>query len=148
MSLVGERLMGTHATAIEDSMICAMGRDDLYALIEDHPSVATRLMEKLAERLQEAREDLQEMAFNDVTGRVASLLLKLSDEETNVVEGYSHQDLAAMVGCLRESLTVTLDRLKTSEAVTLARKRIVITDRSHLEQLVSQRSGPGSTPGA
>jgi CRP-like cAMP-binding protein len=81
------------------------------------------------------------MAFNDLTGRVASLLLRLSDEETNVVEGYSHQDLAAMLGCLRESLTVTLDRFKESEAVALGRKRIEITDRDRLERLVSQRSG-------
>ena len=85
-----------------------------------------------------------EMAFNDVTGRVAALLLRLADVETGVVEGYSHRDLAAMVGCLRESLTTVLDRFKGSGALEIGRRRIEIIDRSQLERVVSQRSGTSS----
>ena len=48
-----------------------------------------------------------------------------------------------MVGCLRESLTVTLDRFKESGAVAIGRKRIEITDRSQLESVVSQRAAGG-----
>lgn len=140
MSLVGQRLLGTYARAIEDSVICALTRNDVERLMFQHPSVAVRIIEALTQRLQETRDALQQMAFNDVTGRVASLLLQLADGDTDVVEGYSHKDLAAMVGCLRESLTVTLDRFKSSDAVAIARKRIEITDRTQLERVVSQRS--------
>ncbi len=68
------------------------------------------------------------------------MLLRLADEETNLVEGYAHQDLASMVGCLRESVTVALDRFKQSDAISIGRKRIEITDRAQLERVVSQRS--------
>ena len=47
--------------------------------------------------------------------------------------------LASMVGCLRESFTAVIDRLKESEALVTGRKRIEITDRSQLERVVSQR---------
>ena len=130
MSLVGQRLLGTCARALEDSVICALSRHDVQTLMLEHPTVAMRVIEVLARRLQQTRDGLQEMAFNDVTGRVAGLLLRLSGEDANAVEGYSHQDLAAMVGCLRESVTVAIGR-----------KRIEITDRGQLENAVAQRAG-------
>ncbi len=82
------------------------------------------------------------MAFNDVTGRVASLLLLLADDDTGIVEDYSYQVLASMVGCLRESITLTLDRFKGNGAVAIGRMRIEIVDRPQLHRIVSQRSGP------
>lgn len=141
MSLVGQRMRGTHAVAVEESVICALSRHDVQSLMLEHPVVALRVIEVLARRLQQARDGLEEMAFNDVTGRVAGLLLRLADENSNVVEGQSHRELAAMVGCLRESLTVALDRFKQTEAVAVGRKRIEIIDRSQLERAVSQRTG-------
>ena len=141
MSLIGQRLVGTRAIALEDSVICALNRQDIESLMVQHPQVALRVIEVLANRLQETRNSLEQMAFNDVTGRVADLLLRLSDGDDNVVEGYSHQDLAAMVGCLRESLTLTLDRFKGNGLVVIGRKRIEIIDRPRIQRIVSERSG-------
>jgi CRP-like cAMP-binding protein len=47
--------------------------------------------------------------------------------------------MAAMVGCLRESFTATLDRFKRTGALAIGRKRIEITDRAQLEWVVNQR---------
>ena len=141
MSLVGQRYLDTSAVALEDCVVCPLSRPDLEALVMEHPYVGLRLIEVIARRLRDSREELQEMAFNDLTGRVAGLLLRLVEDEAEVVEGYSHQDLAAMVGCLRESLTTILDRFKDSNAITIGRKRIAIRDRAQLESVVSQRSG-------
>ena len=144
MSLVGQSLVGTQAVAIEDAVICALSRHDLQSLMLENPGVAVRLIDVLARRLQEARDGLQEMVFNDVTGRVAGLLMRLADEETGVVAGYSHQDLAEMVGCLRESFTAVLDRFRKTDAVEIGRKRIVISDMAQLEHAINQRTGSGS----
>ena len=81
------------------------------------------------------------MVFSDVTGRVAGLLLRLDEPNRGVVEGYSHQDLASMVGCLRESLTGALDGFKRTGAPEIGRNRIDIIDRAQLEQVVAQRAG-------
>jgi len=98
-------------------VVHVMSGDYVRSLMLRHPTVAVRVVDVLARRLQKARESLEEMAFNDVTGRVAGLLLLLDPESAGVVEEYSHQELADMVGCLRESLTATLDRFKRSGAV-------------------------------
>ena len=141
MSLIGLHLNGTYAVAREDCVICVMSRHDVEGLVLEHPTVALRVVEVITQRLEETRVSLQEMAFNDLTGKVAGLLLQLADEETDVIHGYSHEDLAARVGCLRESFTVVLDRFKRSAAVTTGRKRIHITSRTQLEGIVNQRSG-------
>jgi len=144
MSLLGDVQTGTGAVAYEASVVHVMSRDYVSALMLQHPTVAVRVVDVLARRLQKARESLQEMAFNDVTGRVTGLLLLLDPEDVGFVEGSSHQELADMVGCLRESLSDTLDRFKRSGAVTVGRKRVDIRDRSRLQRIVVQRSGARS----
>ena len=139
MSLTDQRLVGTSAMAIEDSVICALSRDEVQSLMLKHPSVAFRIIEVLARRLHQTTDALEHLAFNDVTGRVANLLVQLADPDTNVIEGYSHQNLASMVGCLRESLTVTLDRFKDTGALEIGRKRIQIIDLPKLERVLDQR---------
>ena len=141
MSLIGLHLNGTYAMAREDCVICVLSRHDLESLMLEHPTVALRVAEALTRRLEETRDLLQEIAFNDLTGKVAGLLLQLADQETNLIEGYSHEDLAAHVGCLRESFTVVLDRFKRGGAVTTGRKRINITNRAQLQGIVNQRTG-------
>ena len=144
MSIIGQRMVGTRAVALDDSVICVLTRADIEQLMTDHPSVAIKIVEVLAQRLQQTRDALEQMAFNDVTGRIAGLLLRLADDR-DVVEGYSHQELSAMIGCLRESLTVVLDRFKESGALSISRKRVVILDRSQLDRVVRQRvSNPES----
>ena len=141
MSLIGLHLNGTYAMAREDCVICVLSRHDLESLMLEHPAVALRIVEVVTRRLEQTRVLLQEIAFNDLAGKVAGLLLQLADEKTNVIDGYSHEDLAARVACLRESFTAVLDRFKRGDAVATGRKRIKITDRSQLEGIVNQRSG-------
>ncbi len=141
MSLIGLHLNGTHAMAREDCVICVLSRHDLESLMLEHPTVALRVAEALTHRLEETRALLQEIAFNDLTGKVAGLLLQLAGGDSNIIDGYSHEDLAARVGCLRESFTAVLDRFKRSGAVTTGRKRIKVTDRAQIEGIINQRSG-------
>ena len=104
--------------------------------------MALRIFEVYTYRLQQTRESLKEMAFNDLMGNVAGLPLRLADPNTDVSEGHPLGDLAAMVGCVRVSFTAVLDRFKHTDAVSTDRKRIQIADRAQLEQVVGQKSDP------
>ena len=136
----GRHAAGARAVAAEDSTVCLLDQDDLLSLILAYPVVGVRLVTVMAENLHRARRSLRELAFNDVTGRIADLLLELAGPDTRLIEGYSHEDLASLIGCLRESLTATLDNFKRAEVLAIGRKRIEILDRAHLERVVSQRS--------
>ena len=73
-------------------------------------------------------------------GRVSALLLRLSNEETQAIEGYSHQELASMVGCLRETFTEALSRLKQSGEVEVGRRWIHILEKERLRLLAAQNT--------
>ncbi len=136
MALLGTRMHNTFAEAIEDCLICVMSRTDLERLILSKPQVALRILEITGRRLREAEERLESMAFKGIPARLASLLLRLSDEQGgDEVRGFTHQDLAEMVGTYRETATQVLNELKSQGLIEIGRKRIRLLDREGLQDV-------------
>lgn len=133
MALLGAQMHNTFAEAINDCLICVMSRNDLERLILSKPQVALRLLEITGKRLREAEERLENMAFKGIPARLASLLLRLSDEQGgNDIAGLTHQDLAESVGTYRETATQVLNDLKAQGYIDIGRKRITILNRDKL----------------
>ncbi len=136
MALLGTRMHNTFAEAVEDCLICVMSRADLERLILSKPKVALRILEITGRRLREAEERLESMAFKGIPARLASLLLRLADEQGgDEVRGLTHQDLAEMVGTYRETATQVLNELKSQGLIQIRRKRIHILDREGLQDV-------------
>jgi CRP-like cAMP-binding protein len=134
MALVGEQMHNTFAEAIEDCLICVMSRTDLERLILNKPQVALRVLDITGRRLHEAEERLEDMAFKGIPARLASLLLRVREEQgSNEIKGLTHQDLAEMVGTYRETATQVLNDLKNDGLIDIGRKRIIILDPEGLE---------------
>lgn len=136
MALLGTKMHNTFAEAVEDCLICVMSRTDLERLILNKPQVALRILEITGKRLREAEERLESMAFKGIPARLASLLLRLSDEQTSdEVTGLTHQDLAESVGTYRETATQVLNDLKSQGLIDIGRKRIMILEREELQEI-------------
>ena len=136
MSLVGQGMHNTFAEAVDDCMLCVMSRADVERLMREKPEVAFRFAEALGDRLSQVEERLEEIAFKSIPARLASLLLRLADEqEGREVRGYTHQDLGEMLGTYRETVTQTLNEFKTDALVEIGRKKITLVDRDGLEEL-------------
>jgi CRP/FNR family cyclic AMP-dependent transcriptional regulator len=138
MPLAGQQMYGAYAEAASDCTICVLGRADLEKLIETRPLVAIRLLEIVSQRLVEAEAVIEDFAFKAVPARLATLLVRLSGRDgADEVRGYSHQDLAEMIGSYRETVTTTLDDFKRRGLVTVGRRHIQILDRRALERIAS-----------
>ncbi len=93
-------------------------------------------MEALGSRVTGLEERLEEIAFKSIPARLASLLLRLADEQGgDEVKGYTHQDLAEMLGTYRETITQTLNDFKGEELLEIGRKHIRLLDPDDLENL-------------
>jgi CRP-like cAMP-binding protein len=108
-----------------------MSRTDLERLILQRPQVALRNLEITGERLRDAESRLEDLAFKGIPARLSSLLLRLADED-DIVVGFTHQDLAEMVGTYRETATQVLNDLKSKGLIEIGRKRITIFDHDGL----------------
>ncbi|MFN8441218.1 MAG: Crp/Fnr family transcriptional regulator [Caldilineaceae bacterium] len=136
MALLGTKMHNTFAEAVEDCLICVMSRTDLERLILSKPQVALRILDITGKRLREAEERLENMAFKGIPARLASILLRLADEQaSDSISGLTHQDLAESVGTYRETATQVLNDLKSEGLIEIGRKRITILDRNRLSQV-------------
>lgn len=133
MALLGTRMHNTFAEAVEDCLICVLSRTDLERMILNKPRVALRILEITGKRLREAEERLENMAFKGIPARLASLLIRLSEEQDSLtITGMTHQDLAESVGTYRETATQVLNDLKSQGLIEIGRKRITILDMDAL----------------
>jgi CRP-like cAMP-binding protein len=91
------------------------------------------MLEITGRRLRDAESRLEDLAFKSIPARLSSLLLRLAGANGTDVVGFTHQDLAEMVGTYRETATQVLNDLKSKGFIEIGRKRIHIRDREGLE---------------
>jgi CRP/FNR family transcriptional regulator len=118
------------AQAIEDCTLYLLRRRDLLRFVAERPGIALAVTRTFARRLREALALVEDLAFRDVTSRLAKILLEGAGE-TRVTQ----ELLAAMAGSRREVVGRALKALSHEGAVRLARGKIHVQDRAALERL-------------
>ena len=135
MALLGQSLHDSFAEAVSESTLCVISRRDLEYLIGRFPTVGVRIMQVLADRLNEAETQLEDLALKSLTARLATLILRLTSEADARVIGLTHNDMAERVGTSRETATQALNELKNSGLIAIGRKRIDVLNRPALEDV-------------
>jgi CRP-like cAMP-binding protein len=138
MSMIGQGMYNTFAEAIEECTLCVMSRNDLERILIVKPQIGLRIVETLGRRLREAEARLEDIAFKNIPARLASLLLRLHEEQGDTIEGYTHQDLAEMIGTYRETTTQTLNDFKRDGLLDIGRKRLMLYDLEGLRAIAEQ----------
>lgn len=99
---------------------------------QQHPDIMFEIAGQLAARLSETSRRLGDLAFLDVAGRLAQLLLRLSHNPDavphprGVVVRISRQELARNVGCSREMAGRVLKKLAEDGVVSAQGRNILI----------------------
>ena len=119
------------AQAIEDCTLYLLRRRDMLRFVAERRGVALAVTRTFARRLREALALVEDLAFRDVTSRLAKILLEGQDSAPRLTQ----ELLAAMAGSRREVVGRALKALSQDGAVKLARGRIHVRDRQALEHL-------------
>lgn len=135
MPLFGQGMHNSFAEAIEDCQLCIMSQADIERILTNKPQVAMRVVEILGKRLIEAEARLEDIAFKSMPGRLASLLLRLHQDYGDIITGFTHQDLAEMIGTYRETATQIVNYFKSQRLVNIGRKRIELLDLEGLRHV-------------
>lgn len=140
MSFIGQGMNNSYAQAIEECVLCVMGRADIERLIHQKPDVAFRFAQAFGARLQELEQRLEALAFKSISARLATLLLRLAGEQKtpDVVVGYTHQDLSELLGTYRETVTQTLNEWKMQGIIEIGRKRVYLRQPHALQMLANE----------
>ncbi len=134
MPMAGQAMLGARAVAAEPTKVALINAGEFEKLAAASPSIALNVVRQIGPRLVEAERRHEQAAFQPVTSRIAALLLRLADKEGNVT-GYTHQQMADMLGVYRETVTNAIAELKADNLIKVGRKRIKITNREGVEKL-------------
>jgi|SRR3954470_905170 len=124
------------ATAMSPTETVVLPRDRFRELIATEAAVRDALLASIAGELRRLTTHVEELHFLDITGRLAARLVRLAqDGGTMDADGairlrtnLTQADLAAMVGCTRQSVNKLLGQFTDDGLVRLERDAIVVTD--------------------
>ena len=123
------------AIAIEATETYVLPRDRFRDLIATEPIMRDALLATMAAEVRRLTHHVEELHFLDITGRLASRLARLANESgaTAQPDGtirlagpLTQGDLAAMIGCTRQSVNKLLGMFTDDGLIRLERDRIVV----------------------
>ena len=114
---------------------CEVGEISYGKFIElshKHPEFLFAISKQIAQRLRDTTRKVSDLAFLDVTGRVARTLLDLCKEPDAMTRPdgmqikITRQEIGRIVGCSREMVGRVLKDLEERELVSVAGKTMVV----------------------
>jgi CRP/FNR family cyclic AMP-dependent transcriptional regulator len=126
--------------ALSDCLLARMTAERFFELLRENSSVAIHLIQLLVAMIRRTSERMFEMSALGLSERLRRELLRLAGEGTRsgnsvvIHPAPTHQDLAALIGSQRETVTKELHRLEHAQIVEVKRGEIRILDVRALER--------------
>jgi len=141
MSLIDDEPRSAHVIAMKDSHLLVLRRDDFQTQLQQHPSVALKLLRVMVQRLRRADEKIGSLVLLDVNGRVAQLLLDLAEESggPRLTRKLTHHTIAQMIGSSRETVSRAMRELVDRGLIEVSRREITITNADALRAMTGAR---------
>ena len=145
ISSLMERTHDEYALALEPSRVGVLSLNDFWHQVRQNTEVNARLVKVLGDRLRQTRGRMADIALKETPARLASLILDLVQSEGvvtrqghyKIVAHHTHDQLAAMIGATRVSVTRAFGKLQDSGCVRLFKRRIYVIDLAALRRLAS-----------
>ena len=131
MGLVDDGPRSATVIAIEPCELLSVSKRAFKKCLVENVEVAMAVLRVVVRRLREADRRIGNLAMLDVIGRVARLLLDLSENVNGrkvVTKRLTKQDIARMVGASREMVSKVMKDLETSGYFEVRGSTIVLRD--------------------
>lgn len=131
--------------ALDDVEALALSTESFRSFVAERPKAMFLLFGMLAARLREATDQQTDFTRFDTMGRVAARLLQLVEQYGTPDEAghvridlpLTQDDLAGWTGASREAVGKALGALRECGWVQTGRRRIIVTDVSALQRLIT-----------
>ena len=140
MGLFQDGIRSAWIKAKTDCEISEISYGKFSDLYRQNPQILVALTKQVAERLRKTTQNASNLAFLDVTDRLARALTDLSNQPNAVTHPngrqikITRQELAKVVVCSREMIGRVLKELELSGLVTVKGKTIVVYHSNEVTQ--------------
>ena len=133
------------ATANTNCELFIIDRREFLPFVRSHPALAMKFIELLCARLRWTSDQVEQVILQDLPGRLASALIRLTEKHKTEPEGrtiaVTQQEISEMVGMTRESINKQLRAWAARSWVRLEHGAIVVLNAEPLQALAEAGSG-------
>ena len=129
-------------SAVEDSTLLFIAKQDFHALCVAHPQVALKVLRVIGARLRKLIGIIEELSFTTVRNRLAAFLVRMARHQGARVEAgfeitlpMSNQELASQLGTVRELVSRNLSRLQSEKLIQMDGRKIVVNVKALEKEL-------------
>lgn len=133
LSLLDGKTAPATVCATKDSVTAIISKKEFYSLLFSQNKVLENLLQILCARLRESIKKIQILNFNNAAQRLKMLFLMLSETygEKNATGTILkikliHQDIAAMTGLTRETVTRVLDKWQRGGEIQMLKNKFIL----------------------
>lgn len=131
------------AGAINDVKAIVVRKSRFEELLETEPQLAIKVARQLGARMRDAEALIHELVCWQVPGRLALLLLKVSEltgveteKGIKIDLRLTHEEMANMIGTSRQTVTSTLNTFKQEHSIMIEGRDLYITDIEKISKWV------------
>ncbi|HEY2772688.1 MAG TPA: Crp/Fnr family transcriptional regulator [Candidatus Binatia bacterium] len=133
----------TSAEATVETQATFLSREHLARFLQLHPSAGLRLVTALCAALAGARRKTRDFAFKSAEGRLAELVLRLTERATTRASqgaahftlAYSRREIAEMIGVSPETAIRLFGGLRDRHLLSLEARELTIHDPERLRRI-------------
>lgn len=121
------------ATALDDVLICAMGKDDFIDFLRKHPDLNLRMLKLIGLKLRRVESKIEDLICKNVRERIITFLLrfaevfgKIKSGQISVPKFLSQQEIAHLTGASRQSVATILNDLRKEGLIVFTTKSLTI----------------------
>jgi len=128
----GQETRSAWVKAKEESEIAEISYNKFMEINKENPDLLLRLSSQMAQRLNKTSQKVGDLAFLDVTGRVARALLELASQPSAMSHPdgmqikITRQELGRIVGCSREMVGRVIKSLEEQGLIDVSGKTMVV----------------------
>ncbi len=140
MSILNNRPRSATATCAEDAKLLVVDARTFEAMIRGNAEIAIRMIKKLADRLAEANEQIQNLLFADASTRVVHFLATAAEKAPGGPAGHAVAvlpgELPARVGVRPDQADEVLAKLRKAKLLSVQPDGFVVPDVAKLRDFL------------
>ena len=132
------------AEAMTDLRLYGIGASEMIDLLHQFPSISSKLVPQMSRMIHQLTVLVEDLSFRGVATRLARLILLQAEEEGIPTPhgmllpwGFSHREIAKIIGTAREVVTRILHRMEQRGLIESTRGELFVEDLQKLAQYTS-----------
>lgn len=140
--ITGQQEREEIAEALDDSVVCIIGREEMKDLMKTIPSLNIEILKQLGIRLKKVQSRLEAMICKNAEQRIRMLIKEIAEVHGRVIAGdpmqvevklgLTHSDIAKLTATCRQSVSMLLRDMEKQGLIKYDRRHLYVKNLSLL----------------